>query len=220
MVKKKLCACALALCTVVCANAQDNNEKKSSVFFYAGPQVSTAKCGGGMSLSGKFSYLGGVQYEHNFSEMWGFYAGAEYTSKGTKDLEFTDGRSDNYTLNYVQLNLGGKFAKEIWGINGFIEVGPYLAYGLGGSCEIGGHDMDGNSFDDLSVRGDNIYTDGGAGFNKFDAGFNIGLGAEYKGFRIMVGYQQGLMNIADEDLISNGYKNYGFYAKVGYAFNF
>ena len=31
----------------------------------------------------------------------------------------------------------------------------------------------------------------------------------------MVGYQQGLMNIADEDLISNGYKNYGFYAKVG-----
>lgn len=220
MVKKMLCACALALCTVVCANAQDNNEKKSSVFFYAGPQVSTAKCGGGMSLSGKISYLGGVQYEHNFSEMWGFYAGAEYTSKGTKDLEFTDGRSDNYTLNYVQLNLGGKFAKEIWGIDGFIEVGPYLAYGLGGSCEIGGHDMDGNSFDDLSVRGDNIYTDGGAGFNKFDAGFNIGLGAEYKGFRIMVGYQQGLVNIADEDLISNGYKNYGFYAKVGYAFNF
>ena len=54
MVKKMLCACALALCTVVCANAQDNNEKKSSVFFYAGPQVSTAKCGGGMSLSGKF----------------------------------------------------------------------------------------------------------------------------------------------------------------------
>ena len=118
-----LCACALALCAVVCANAQDNNEKKNSVFFYAGPQLSTAKCGGGMSLSGKFSYLGGVQYEHNFSEMWGFYAGAEYTSKGTKDLMFVDGRSDNYTLNYVQLNLGGKFAKEIWGIDGFIEVG-------------------------------------------------------------------------------------------------
>lgn len=216
MVKKMVCACALALCTVVCANAQDNNvEKKSSVFFYAGPQLSTAKCGGGMVLSGKLSFLGGVQYEHNFSETWGFYAGAEYTSKGTKDLMFVDGRSDNYTLNYVQLNLGGKFAKEIWGIDGFIEVGPYIAYGLGGSCEIGGHEMDGNSFDDLNVDDGWIQVDGGAGFNKFDAGLNIGLGAEYKGLRLMVGYQQGLMNIADKDLISNGYKNYGFYAKVG-----
>ena len=42
MVKKMVCACALALCAVVCANAQDNNEKKNSVFFYAGPQLSTA----------------------------------------------------------------------------------------------------------------------------------------------------------------------------------
>lgn len=214
-----VCACALALCAVVCANAQDNNEKKNSVFFYAGPQLSTATSEGGMSLSAKFSYLGGVQFEHNFSETWGFYAGAEYTSKGTKDLKFVDGRSDSYTLNYVQLNLGGKFAKEIWGIDGFIEVGPYLAYGLGGSCEIGGNKMDGNSFDDLSVSDGFLYTDGGAGFNKFDAGFNVGLGAEYKGCRLMVGYQQGLMNIADEDLVSD-YKNYGFYVKVGYVLDF
>ena len=35
----------------------------------------------------------------------------------------------------------------------------------------------------------------------------------------MVGYQQGLMNIADEDLVSD-YKNYGFYVKVGYVLDF
>ena len=46
-----VCACALALCAVVCASAQDNNEKKNSVFFYAGPQLSTATSEGGMSLS-------------------------------------------------------------------------------------------------------------------------------------------------------------------------
>lgn len=219
MIKKMIGALALALCVVVCANAQDNSEKKNTVLIYAGPQLSTANCGGA-TLSGKFSYLAGLQYEHNFSEMWGFYAGAEYSAKGTKDLLFTDGRKDDYNLNYIQVNLGGKFQKEIWGIDGFIEVGPYLAYGLGGSCKVGGHNMDGSSFDDLSVSNGGIYTDGGCGFKKFDAGINVGVGAEFSGFRIMVGYQQGLMNIADDQLISNGYKNYGFYAKVGYGFKF
>lgn len=213
-------ALALALCTVVCASAQDNNVKKNTVLIYAGPQLSTAQCGGGVALSGKFSYLAGLQYEHNFSEMWGLYAGAEYSAKGTKNLMFTDGRKDDYNLNYLQLNLGGKFEKEIWGILGFIELGPYLSYGLGGSCKIGGNEMDGSSFDDLSVSNGYLYTDGGCGFKKFDAGINVGVGADFKGFRIMVGYQQGLMNIADDLLISNGYKNYGFYAKVGYGFKF
>lgn len=220
MIKKMICVCAFALCAVVCANAQDNSEKKNTVLIYAGPQLSTATCGGGLSLGSKFSYLAGLQYEHNFSDMWGFYAGAEYSAKGTKDFMFTDGRKDDYNLNYIQVNLGGKFEKEIWGIDGFIEVGPYLAYGLGGSCKVDGNEMDGSSFDDLSVRGGYIYTDGGCGFKKFDVGFNVGVGAEFSGFRVMVGYQQGLLDIADENLISNGYKNYGFYAKVGYGFNF
>lgn len=221
MIKKMIGALAFALCAVVCANAQDNNnEKKNTVLIYAGPQLSTANCSGGATLSGKFSFLAGLQYEHNFSEMWGFYAGAEYSAKGTKDLLFEDGREDNYNLNYIQVNLGGKFQKEILGIDGFIEVGPYLAYGLGGSCEVGGHEMDGSSFDDLSVRNYQIYADGGCGFKKFDAGINVGVGVEFSGFRIMVGYQQGLMNIADDQLIANGYKNYGFYAKVGYGFKF
>ncbi len=74
--------------------------------------------------------------------------------------------------------------------------------------------MDGNSFDDLSVSGGSIYTDGGAGFNKFDAGFNVGLGAEYKGFRLMVGYQQGLMNIADEDSILMAIRTMVFMPKL------
>lgn len=216
MIKKLFCAMAMAFCVVVSATAQD--DKKNTVLIYAGPQFSTASATGG--LTGKFSYLAGLQYERNFSEMWGVYAGAEYTSKGTNDFTFVNGRKDDYSLDYIQLNLGGKFAKEIWGIDGFIEAGPYVSYGLGGSCKINGHEMDGSSFDDLSIRNGDIYTDGGCGFNKFDAGLNVGVGAEWSGFRLMVGYQQGLMNIADKDLISNGYKNYGFYAKVGYGFKF
>ena len=46
MVKKMLCACALAFCAAVCANAQDSNGKSNTVFVYAGPQLSTATGGG------------------------------------------------------------------------------------------------------------------------------------------------------------------------------
>lgn len=218
MVKKILLACAIVLCTIMSINAQDNDFKKNTLLIYAGPQFSKASANGG--LSGKFSYLAGVQYERNFSEMWGIYAGAEYTSKGTNDFTFMDGHKDDYTLNYIQLNLGGKFAKDIWGIDGIIEAGPYVSYGVGGSCKIDGHKMDKSSFDDLCIRDGYIYTDGGCGFKRLDIGINVGIGAEYKGFRLMLGYQRGLMNIADDQLISNGYKNYGFYAKIGYGFSF
>ncbi|MBQ0057070.1 MAG: outer membrane beta-barrel protein [Bacteroidales bacterium] len=218
MAKKVICALAIALCAVMSAFSQDNDFKTNTVLIYVGPQFSTAKATGG--ITGKFSYLAGLQYERNFLKMCGVYVGAEYTSKGTNNFTFLDGRQDDYCLNYVQMNLGLKFAKEIWGIDGFVNAGPYLSYGIGGECTVNGHEMDESSFDDLSISSGMIYTDGGCGFNKFDAGINVAVGAEYRGFRLMFGYQQGLMNIADDNLISNGYKNYGFYAKVGYGFSF
>ncbi|MBQ2857371.1 MAG: outer membrane beta-barrel protein [Bacteroidaceae bacterium] len=211
MIKKFLSVLTLTLCFVLVAKAQEDNSRKNKVIVYAGPQLSTANCGGGVALSGKFSYLAGVQYEHDLSDMWGFYAGAEYTSKGINGLEFMDGHEDDYTLNYVQCNLGVKFEKEIFGIDGLAEVGPYVAYGIGGNSTQGSTGYEGNSFGEF---GENF------GFKKFDAGINVGVGADFGGLRIMVGYQHGLMNIADEDLISNGYKNYGFYAKIGYGFKF
>ena len=208
MMKKVLCAMALALC-VVSASAQD--DKKNVLVVYAGPQLSTASNSGG--VTGKFSYLGGLQYERNsvIGEGFGLYGGIEYTAKGTKDFTFVDGHKDEYNLNYLQLNLGVKFEKEIWGIEGFGEVGPYVAYGIGGESEQGSTGYKGDSFGEF---GDNF------GFKNFDFGFRVALGAEFSGFRIMAGYQQGLTNIADDKLISNGYKNYGFFAAVGYGFKF
>lgn len=220
MIKKVFCAIALALC-VVSASAQD--DKQNVLVVYGGPQFSMASVGGGYSSGSKFSYLGGLQYERNgvFGEDFGLYGGLEYTAKGVNGVEFVgSSREDDYGLNFLQLNLGVKYAKEIWGIEGFGEIGPYVAYGIGGSSSINGHDLDGNSFESLSVSGGSIYTDGGAGFSKFDAGFKVAIGAEFSGFRVMAGYQQGLIDIADSDLISNGYKNYGFFAAIGYGFKF
>lgn len=211
MFKKFLVALAVVLSIGASANAQDENSKKNVFVVYAGPQLSTASAGGGMTLSSKFSWLAGIQYERNsvFGEYFGLYGGIEYSAKGTKDFEFLDGHKDDYNLNYLQLNLGVKFAKEIWGIDGFAELGPYVAYGIGGKSTQGSSNYEGDSFGDF---GENF------GFKRFDAGLNVAIGADFSGFRIMAGYQRGFIDIADEQLISNGYKNYGFYAKVGYAF--
>ena len=219
MMKKVFCAIAMALC-VVSASAQD--DKKSSVLIYAGPQYSTANVGG-MALSTKISYLAGVQYERNglFGEDFGLFGGVEYSAKGVKDMEFISGGEGNYDLNYIQVNLGVKYAKEFWGIEGFGFVGPYAAYGIGGDSDMYGHDFDDGSFGDVHEAGPGqFYFDGGAGFSKFDAGFNIGVGAEWKNIRLMAGYQQGLLDISDDHVLTNSYKNYGFYLKLGYAFKF
>lgn len=217
MIKKVFLAIAMVLCV---ANASAQDDKKSSLLIYAGPQYSTANSG--MALSTKISYLAGLQYEREglLGEDFGLFGGVEYSAKGVKDMLFLDGRQATFDMNYIQLNLGVKYAKEFWGIEGFGFAGPYVAYGLGGDAEFAGYDLEDGSFGDVHEAGsDTFYTDGGAGFNKFDLGFNIGLGAEWKNIRLMAGYQQGLLNISDEHVVDN-YKNYGFYLKVGYAFKF
>ena len=210
--KKVFCAIALTLC-VVGVSAQDSDDKKNVVVVYAGPQLSSASTGG---VTGKFSYLGGVQYERNsvFGEGFGLYGGLEYTAKGTKDFTWLNGNKGDFDLNFLQLNLGVKYEREIWGLQGFGQVGPYAAIGIGGKTKMW------NSNASIKIKSFESYDDGGAGFKKFDYGLRFALGAEYKGFRLTVGYQLGLANIADKQYISNGYKNNGFFASLGYGFKF
>lgn len=216
--KKLFCAIALALC-VVSVYAQD--EKKSAFMIYAGPQYSTANSG--MALSTKISYLAGIQYERDavFGDDFGLYGGVEYSAKGVKDMTFIDGRKATFDMNYIQLNLGVKYTKEIWGIEGFGFAGPYIAYGLGGDSELDGTEFGDGTFGDVKEAGPGMfYYEGGAGFSKLDFGINIGVGAEWKNIRLMAGYQQGLTDISDDHVIADSYKNYGFYLKAGYAFKF
>lgn len=216
--KKIICAIALVM-SVVCASAQD--EKKSSLMIYAGPQYSTANSGA--ALSTKISFLAGLQYEREgiIGDDFGLYAGVEYSAKGVKDMMFLDGREGNFDMNYIQLNLGLKYTKEFWGIEGFGFAGPYVAYGIGGDSEIGGNEFEDGTFGDVhSPSSGYFYYDGGAGFSKLDYGLNIGVGAEWKNIRLIAGYQKGFADISNDNVLSDGFKNYGFYLKVGYAFKF
>lgn len=218
MFKKILFAAVLSL-SVVSLSAQENNEKQSALILYAGPQFSMANVDGGFNPSCKFSYLAGVGYErNNLFNHFGLFGALEFSEKGTKNFLFMDGRTDSYNLRYLQLNIGLKYQRTFWGIQGFGEVGPYLAYGIGGTTSVNGYELDEGSFNDLSVRNNQIQTDGGAGFKRFDIGFKVAIGVEFHNIQIKAGYQRGFMNIADDQLISNGYKNHGFFITAGYAF--
>lgn len=219
MFKKFLLAALLLLGSFATLSAQEKGEKKSALTVYAGPQFSMAAVEESFNPSCKFSYLAGVGYERNdLFGNFGLFGALEFSEKGTKDFLLLGGRTDSYNLRYLQLNLGIKYQRTFWGIQGFGEAGPYFAYGLGGSASINGYDLEGSSFDDLSVRGGMIFVDGGAGFKKFDVGFKVAIGVEFHNIQIKAGYQRGFVNIADEQLISNGYKNYGFFVTAGYAF--
>jgi len=216
---KKLLLVVLLASGVAPLLAQEKEEKKSALIIYAGPQFSMAAVESSFNPSCKFSYLAGVGYERNdLFGHFGLFGALEFSEKGTKDFLYLDGSSANYNLRYLQLNLGIKYQRTFWGIKGFGELGPYFAYGLGGSASFNGHDLDGSSFDDLSIRDGIIYPDGGAGFKKFDVGFKVAIGVEFHNIQVKAGYQRGFVNIADKQLISNGYKNHGYFITVGYSF--
>ncbi len=211
----------LLIGTVFTANAQDaagEQAKKSALVLYAGPAFSMAAIDGGANPSCKISYLAGVAYERQFKSDFGFVAGLEYTEKGTDKFLYESGDEADFGLQYVQLNLALKYSKEFWGIQGFGQAGPYVGYGIGGKTEINGYKLD--SFKDVSSDGEMIYADGGAGFKRFDAGIRVAVGVEFHHIRIMGGYQRGFIDISDKLMIANKYRNEGFFASIGYAFQF
>lgn len=89
MIKKMIGALVLVLCAVVCANAQDSNEKKNIVLTDVGPPVSIEVYGEKVLPCSSFSYPAGLQYGHNFSDMWTFYVDREFFAQRGKYPLFT-----------------------------------------------------------------------------------------------------------------------------------
>ncbi len=218
MLKKLLFTSLLLLGSVAvfAADGEKNEVKKNALVVYVGPHFSMASIsGGGINPSAKISFTAGLAYERNFYGDFGVVGGLEFTEKGTNDFLFVDGRTDDYSLQYLQLNLAVKYSKEFWGMKGFGQAGPYIAYGVGGKCKINGYELQGGTFDEFTNQ-----VSGGAGFKKFDAGIRVAIGVEFYNVRITAGYQRGFVNIADENLISNKYRNQGLFVTAGYAFKF
>ena len=115
---------------------------------------------------------------------------------------------------YLELPINVQFRFNIAdNTNLVIATGPYLACGVGGKAK-----FDGNaSVGSVEVNGSekvDTFGDDGLDYNRFDAGWNIGLGVEFG--QILVGFdtQLGFCKIMDGDAPHNA--NIGI--TVGYKF--
>jgi hypothetical protein len=124
----------------------------------------------------------------------------------------------------VPINLVGKV--EVGNGKAFVNVGPYLAYGIFGkqksdiTVKVGNSST--NTTNDESIKWgseESTFTKRGDDLKPFDFGLNFGLGYEFNnGFLVNGGYQLGLTNLAPTSNGNTHYKNGMLKLGVGYLF--
>lgn len=110
-----------------------------------------------------------------------------------------------------------------------INVGPYLAFGVGGKTKIENTDNTDNHYDYYEGWEFDTFGDHGL-LKRFDLGFQFGIGMTLASqYYVGLGYELGLINIANDDFFdyaaSEGYdlgdvsiKNGSWFINVGYTF--
>lgn len=168
----------------------------------------TMKAGFGMSsivgsdvddVKSVLAYKVGVAYGLELSENFSILPGLEFAVKGFKS-DWIDG---NIKMAYLQIPIHAAYSFSISdNMDLSVKAGPYLAYGIFGS--------------DIEWYGGgktNIF-DSDGGFNRFDAGVNLGASVDFGIFTAGIEYSHGLTKL-DSD-----YKQYNqaFGVVVGYKF--
>lgn len=191
-----------------------SNQKKEFLGFEA---PSDAKAGfklgvvGEYYLSDMFFLAPELQFSMKGSSMESFDMGSDYDNDydywGLEDESSSDSEKAKETINYLQLpiNVGIKY-----NINNDLNIsaftGPYFAVALGGKTKIGDEKEDfnfGSSIEDNSKR--------------FDFGWNIGAGIEFKSVFFKINYELGLSNLSPISDFGK-VKNRNFALSVGYMF--
>jgi opacity protein-like surface antigen len=157
----------------------------------------------------------GVTLDYELAENVYLLSGLELVQKGFKVELEEDGLE--YTLTgkplYLQIpiHIGYKF--DLGNAKFVPQVGPYLAYGLGGKATTK------MSVDDveMDMSTDVDYFDEDNNVKKLDLGLTVGAGLEIGKIGVNLGYSLGLMNIADSDDDSS-VKNGSLFITVGYKF--
>ena len=126
----------------------------------------------------------------------GFY----YTQRGGKDGD------DKMTIKYLEIPLILKYGiKATDDIAILPFAGPYFSYGIGGRLK---GKYEGVKFDESSFN----YV------NHPDMGLKVGCGAEYDMLYFEVGYQFGIANIADDDVIDETVHGNALFLNFGVNF--
>ena len=115
---------------------------------------------------------------------------------------------------YLELPVNVQFRFNIAdNTNLVIATGPYLACGVGGKAKFDGDASVGG----IHINGDDkidTFGDDGLDYNRFDAGWNIGLGVEFGKIHVGLDTQLGFCKVMDGDAPHNA--NIGI--TLGYKF--
>ena len=192
---KKLLTTALFIClSWMSVNAQD-----LSFGINAGINDNTPR-GNVMSHEARYGFNVGVFGELELPKLApGLYTTAGLSFKQKGFINWGDGRG---MLNYLELPIHAGYKFNLGKHTRLLfEVGPYLAYGLGGKSAVG-REM----FSDYY-------------FKRFDVGMDAVIGLEFnKHVQLKLSYQHGLRQLQHDKYGDLDYYNRGFNLSVGYKF--
>lgn len=183
----------------------------------ASAQVSLGVKGGlnmsnfyGDKLTDKNMKLGfhvGLAADYEFTPGMAIQSGLFFTTKGAKVVyDFPIIGQVDGTVNSLNLQIPVHFAykQEVTpGTRIVFHGGPYVAYGVGGKISSGDTKL-GDTFGDKGL------------LKPFDAGLGLGVGAEFGPMLVDLGWDMGLVNIANFD--GGNMKNQNAYLSVGFRF--
>lgn len=145
------------------------------------------------------AYKVGISYDLGITNNFSIIPGVELATKGYKSA-VVDG---DISMTYLQIPIRAAYKFTISDNTKLsVKAGPYLAYGLFGS--------------DIQWYGGgktNVF-DSNGGFNRFDAGVNVGASVDFNSFIVGVEYSHGLTKL---DSNFNQY-NQAFGVVLGYKF--
>lgn len=171
----------------------------------------------------KVGYQVGLFGEYAFSESFYLHSGLFFVTKGVKIKGSADASSwsQSIGLQYLQVPLLATYKFELVSdTKVFFNVGPYIAYGIGGKSTRRNKFTDATRSDEkveLNSFGDNR-------MKKMDFGLKYSVGLEFERILFEWSYEFGLMNIENNDNKINSlfdnkhYKNKGLSLAVGYKF--
>lgn len=143
--------------------------------------------------------------------------GLNFSMKG---LSFGDKEKVKNSLYYIDLPILANLRFGVTDdLNAFVNAGPYLAYGIGGSAKVGENKDKTNPFKETTIAGKSIRA-----YNPFDWGLQVGAGLEYQRVMLSVGAQFGMYDVTHNyklpvvGEVGGTNKNSAFFVTAGYRF--
>lgn len=220
--------------TVCMSNAQE----KVSFGVRAGLNINSLSYSGDElsgDLKSRAGFHVGAVVDWNVAKNVYIQPGIYFTTRGTKyelrssEWDYSSSTDGKMNMNYLQIPVSVSYRFPIGNILKIdVNVGPYIALGLGGKMKVNYRDeYDGEWYDvekfEYKIFEKSSEDRNGGDFKRFDAGLRFGAGVHIKKFFVGLNYDLGLTNLARIDeysywLDNEKFKNGSLQISVGYNF--